>query len=368
MSRRQITASKSALLLQCPRPFEDGVEWEDREPGEAAQYGTRWHREMAAVLSAHDAMGEGTVRALQSEDDSYVGEHVMRAYDALLRWMRPDGNPFGFEFRIAAVEKSRGLTIGNYVDGNYVDRCDATLDEATHTYQSDSGWAPQMWGTADLVLEEIVGVNRGLKAPFRVVLDHKTGEGLTEDYSRPSQLAQLQALGIMFDADAVAVLHAPRQAPVVIYAEMRRHDEAVGDFHRALEMVGSGFMRVGTECGRCPARPTCPTAHAEFMAQTSALATAVLDGGPITRWEAPQKGRVHMLLPRLEAMAKIMREKLRADVVAGEVIERPDGKRLEISTTRIERFRKAKLTEAQLAELRACGALEMCDEERMVAK
>ena len=38
----QVSASKTELLLQCARPFEEGIETSD-EPGEGARYGSIFH-------------------------------------------------------------------------------------------------------------------------------------------------------------------------------------------------------------------------------------------------------------------------------------------------------------------------------------
>lgn len=367
----QKSASKTALLLQCPRPFSADTETEDSEPGEAAIYGTRWHKKAAQILDAHTPLTPDGFYETEGAVVDELGSHVIRALDALAAWMAPSGNPFGLAFKVVEVETSRAIDLTKSSDGTLI----AILNEEDHTYLTGSGVSLDdnyLAGTADVVLEA-----ESSSGIFRVVLDHKTGEDRRNEYPTPSQVPQMQSLAEMWEADAVAILHAPKDAPVQIYAEpiARGISRFRHELWRAYRLVDSGFMRPGPECKFCPARTSCPAKQGELIASTTALVKKVTGDAPITRL-ALNEGAFHMMLGELDKLQKQARGLLRESVRSGDVIERPDGKVLELQTVSIERLSKKSILEAYgkskgeelLQTLRDDGALSSVEEERLVAK
>jgi hypothetical protein len=349
----QKTASKAALLLQCPRPFSEGVDLEYDEPGEAAIYGTRWHKEISTRLWG-----------VSPCDNNELGRHVSAALKELRAWMLPDGNPFGLHFHITEVEASRALDLTKSSGAGRP----VTLNDAdgAHLYE-DIDDAKEMGGTADLILEaeSPVGI-------FRVVLDHKTGEH-EEYYIHPSELEQMQVLAEMWDADAVAILHTPRNVPPIIYAEeVDRASRFRHDLWKANRLVDSGFLRVGRECKFCPARLSCPAKQGELIAATSQILGAAL----VKKTEPMTPGKFHQLRTQWNALEKQAMAQLREAVRTGEIIERPDGKVLSFGTKLVERLSKKSIIEAYgkargeevLQQLRDDGALSEVEQEELRAK
>lgn len=361
----QKSASKTALFLQCPRPFSQETETEHDEPGEAALYGIEFHKEMAELLR-----GNGPESSMTG--DLFV--HVNRAYSELLLWMTPGGNPFGLAFKVVEVETSRALDLTKSSDGTI--RAKLWEQNGAHDYTAADGSSladHMLAGTADVVLEA-----ESSSGIFRVVLDHKTGEDRINELIYPSKLPQLQALAEMWEADAVAILHAPKDAPVQIYAETipKNISRFRHELWGAYRLVDSGFMRPGPECTMCPAKLQCPAKQGELIASTSALVKKTLGSGVIVGNVTVDPGSFHMMLGQLEALQKQARGLLREEVRAGEIIERPDGKVLEIQTVNVERLSKKSILEAYgktkgeqlLQTLRDDGALSSVEEERLVAK
>jgi len=385
MSKMQITASKTALFLQCPRPFSSDVELEGDEPGEAAVYGTRFHKTMAIKLLTT----RGATYTLVNEE---LERHVLAAYDELQAWMQPGGNPWGLQFKVVGVEVSKGLHLeeeDGYEHYFKADPRDATLIDAdgAHTYEGEG----HIFGTGDVILEARALPRKVWRAAnmygkpeeagevpgdiFRVVLDHKTGRDHFSEYIYPSKMPQMQTLALLFDAHAVAILHSPADGPTTIYAENIDTGPFNETFFRALDLVDSGFLRPGPECRFCPARVSCPAKQGELIASTSALVAKAV-GGIQARVEPIEPGRFHQMLGELERLAKMARAELREEVRAGALYERPDGKVLTLVTKEIERLSKKSILEAYgpkegekvLERLRMDGALQMVEQEELRAK
>src|SRR5882762_5747985 len=101
----QKTASKTALLLQCPRSFSEGVELEEQSAGEAAIYGTRFHKGMAQYLKGDEPA------SARLNGDFALDKHIDAALNELRAWCAPSGNPFGLSSHVAEVETSRCLDL-----------------------------------------------------------------------------------------------------------------------------------------------------------------------------------------------------------------------------------------------------------------
>lgn len=357
----QITASKTPLLLQCPRPFAHDTDTETGDVGEPAIYGQRFHSGMARVL-----LTEPELRCSSDAIDGGVDEdlcaHVWRAYEELIAWMAPAGNAFGFQFRVVEVETSRALDLTKSTGG--IRPIVLRDPDGEHVYEDLA--AHEMGGTCDALLEAETPI--GI---FRVVLDHKTGEH-EEYYIHPAQNEQMRSLAAMWGADAVAILHTPRQSAPVVYAEVVETDRFRHDLWKAYRMVNSGYLRTGPECRYCPARSSCSAKQGELIASTTALVGAAL----VKRQETQTPGRFHMMLTELEKLAKQARTQLREEVRSGAVYERPDGKVLELVVKNVERLSKKSIVEAYgrsrgeqvLQTLRDDGALSEVPQEELRAK
>lgn len=356
----QKTASKTALLLQCPRPFSEGIELEEQSAGEAAIYGTKFHNLMAAKLLAPSEKWETLL--VRADDNNDLVDHVLSAYEELRAWMHPDGNRFGLQFMAVEVETSRALDLTKSSGGIR----NITLRDPDGDHEYVGLAEHELAGTADVILE--AETPTGI---FRVVLDHKTGEH-EEYYVRPEGLEQMQALAAMWEADAVAVLHTPRNVPPIVYAEPVSLDRFRHKLWQAYRLVNSGFLRTGPECKFCPARTSCPAKQGELIA----AAGQVLGAALVKRQEPLTAGQFHQLRSQWNALEKQALANIREDVRAGEVIERPDGKVLELVTKNIERLSKKSILEAYgkaegervLQTLRDDGALSEVAQEELRAK
>jgi len=360
----QITASKTALLLQCPRPFSKGVEIEPSDPGEAALYGQQFHRYIAALLREEIPellIGEPT-------PSLELVQHVHRAYDELQAWMKPDGNPFGLQFEVTEVESSRALELG---DGGYARKIVLNDPDGLHEYEDLR--VTEMGCTADAILEA-PHPEGGI---FRVVLDHKTGEYDASSYTRPAENEQMQSLALAWGAHAVAILHTPRQSAPVIYSETVSLDKFQADLWAANRLRESGFLRPGPECKYCPARASCPAKQGELIASTSKMIRPLLQSAPMAMSHTTvDKGHFHLLLSEFDKLQKQARAQLREEVRGGAIIERPDGKVLELVMKNVERLSKKSIVEAYgkvrgeevLQRLRDDGALSEVPQEELRAK
>lgn len=210
--------------------------------------------------------------------------------------------------------------------------------------------------------------------PFRVVCDHKSGirdwtdRSDRPDFSRPERIPQTIVLAAMVDADAVAVLHSPRDGFPIIYAAKVDLYPWWDQFIAAYGRIGDGSMRPGPWCTHCPARPGCPTNNAEVSKNTKALVKVVNEG--MVDATDLDDGRIHMLLSSAERGLKLYRDSLKERVRAGEVIERPDGKTLTIVKRTSERIasKDAFAKAGKLDEIRALGLVNVTEEERLEAK
>jgi hypothetical protein len=368
----QATASKSALLLQCPRPFSKSVETEHQEPGEAALYGTKFHAAIAEWLTKRELHKGGMLEELLLTDDDLL-RHVENAYAELQAWMRWDGNPFNLDFKVVGVEVSRALNL-------FLEDSEARpiiLNDADGAHDYGPLGVLDMAGTADVVLEAMEPNQEGL-GPFRVVLDHKTGE--YGDYSNPAANSQMQALALMFRADAVAILHTPRGSAPIIYAEEFNNPMNILSerFRDSLLRIDSGFLRPGPECRFCPARATCPAKQGELIASAAALVETTLSHrGALLAQKTPlTAGQFHMMRAELTHLIDTALSEIREDIRGGAVIERPDGKTLSLEKRMVERLSKKSILDAYgkergeevLAKLRADGALVEIEQEELRAK
>jgi hypothetical protein len=307
-SRRQITASRSALLLQCARPFDPKVDWlRDDTPSEGAQYGRAFHTAMA-----------GAFAKVPTELREEVLSHAKTALRELYRWLR--SNPFrNFMGDVHTVEGSYALNVAAPRMPSAVAftarECRGPREE-DHLYPD---LAPQeIGGTYD---RRAIG-DRGLPL---LILDHKTGDQ-ERDVAFPDRKPQLLTLGLAgviaegSPGVVLAVLHAPRRGVPAVYAEHVPREDLFAHgrrMRRAQRRIGDGSMRPGPECKYCPARVGCPARDAALLEDATGLLLAgqqrslqVVDGaGELSR--AQKLGQLYDISRQSEALAARAQEEIK---------------------------------------------------------
>jgi hypothetical protein len=349
----QPTASKSDLLLNCQYPFDPALDLGEPEPpGEVAEYGTDFHWKLHAAL-------QGATPA---------DNHVKGSLSIIQGFMAGE-NPWGYKFEATSMETPLALRI-KALGPARVTWAARQVDFSAegHSYSLAPG---DIGGTADLVLDRVPSGGK-VAGAFRVVWDHKTGSG--EDYTQPAKKGQMLTLALATDADAVAILHTPRGSIPAVYADPVspvRLKEHAFKLDAALKRIGDGSLRPGPWCKWCPARPVCPTNNAD-LAKAGRDLVKVFGGDKLLA--EIDLGKVHQLLPAADKLFEQLRAELKERVRAGEVIQRPDGKTLEIQTVTAERVvGKADLFKAFAplggeAKARELGLVKSSVQERLVAK
>lgn len=354
----QPSASNTDLLFNCQRPY--AVEVDRGAETEAMRYGNAFHYHADNFLSV--GCSDPPIAGADTGGVDLLAYHAAEAAMATLRtWLR-GGNPFGYRFSVEYTERHLASYISRKGRKWNVSSRVCDFDASTHTYALEPG---EFGGTPDLVA-------RCRRA--RLVLDHKTGD--YGAFDRPAQLPQLLTLALQTGATHVGVLHAPRNAPVVIYAEEVDIDALqahASHLKGALGRIGDGSMRPGEWCARCPARNGCPTQDGHLVATASSLAMAILGAQDLV--SRVDKGTFHMLLGDLDRLSKRARELLREAVRSGEIISRPDGKVLVMREKTVESLSKesciralgASKAEELFASLRESGCLQATIREEMHA-
>ena len=361
----QITASKTALFLGCQRPFDPEVEIVKEDAGEAANYGNAFHESLEAVVTrAERREAEALKKWNVNCEAAELAAHVDRAYDCLVKWMAGD-NVFEEKFRAVDTEKHLATAIRSMKGKIGVKSRECAFDEAEHHYDLRK---KEIGGTYDLLIRAESG--------RECVIDYKSGDW--GDFQSPAALPQMRTLALQTGADCVAILHAPRNLPAVMYAE-EIDSTTIAEHARAMvaarRRIGDGSLRPGPHCKYCEARSSCPAKDGELLIRTNALVTRVI--GSSTDLSMPlDKGKFHMLLGELDKLSKRARDEMKNDVLAGEVIERPDGKCLVIEERSYERLSKASVVEAlgqregekMLIQLRKKGCLTTDTRKEMHAR
>lgn len=393
----QPSASRTALLLACPRPFDPDLETESSPGGEAANYGTAFHHVIAECLASpakkplersvdlysktvHKAARKYGVAGAAAE----LAGHVKSSAQVLRNWLGRE--------KLEVVEIERSYAIKPEAAGGWRTREIPPHDEE-HRYTVESGELP---GTVDLIARD---TNR----TRTVVLDHKTG-GLNVGFAQPAKLAQMKTLGLIGSVKRcegnrstravveVAIFHADRRGLPIVYAEpyesveQRRH---AADLHAAFARIGSGYMRPGSHCTYCPARDGCPARTVDLLAES----TAVLVEGANKLTAAPflvgsprkgagelaveeRAGVLYDLLQRFRALDKAATEEIKRLVREGKIIETRDGKVLAIRMETFETLSKKSVVDAlgaiagekELKRLRAKGAIREATREKLVTE
>lgn len=353
----QPTASKTNLLLQCARPFSADSYEEDytpEPPGESARYGSAFHAVMAGASPEEACTRYGCTVA-----PAEVAAHADRVRAMLQEWLNGD-NPYSITWEVREQETSRALSIGSAEVGWYQQSSRATtLEENMHIYELRDG---EIGGTVDMVLDDAPREGR------TAVLDFKTG-----DYMPPiDSMGQLHTLALMWQAQYIVVIHAPRSAPVTIHTAPARDISA--ELYAAMQRIDDGSMRPGPECQFCPARKSCPIFFADTIKECNSLLRVASGAAPLA--DPTDPGALHLFLERLEPLKKRAKEIIRARVQSGEPIVRPDGRSLRmapynmrtLSMASIKRKLGAVEGDRLIAELDARGVIETHSGEKLVAK
>ena len=391
----QPSASRTALLLACPRPFDPELEADPDEAGEPARYGSAFHQVLAACLrtgvrGSQKAPLETSARYAKEVDRAAgayevkgasheLAGHVKSSVKVLRNWLERE------KLEIAEVEKAHAVL--PLID-NWTSREIPPHDE-DHRYDVEPGEVP---GTVDLIA-------RSSHRRRVVVVDHKTGWE-DKDFARPATIPQMKTLGLVAPGGTlteVGIFHADRHGLPAIYTEPYEHSEQrahAAELRRALAVIGSGFLRPGPHCKRCPARLTCPTQAADLLAESSvalvasANALAVEPISPtamhVTLAEAPpnaasievRAGALYELLKKFRVLDKAGWEEIKRLVRGGAVIETREGKVLALQTQTYETLSKKSVIEAlgkvdgekELARLRKKGAIREATREMLMGE
>jgi hypothetical protein len=332
---QQVTASKIHQLLKCARPFAPDVELEEDDPGEPALYGSAAHELLDIIVSngaldLEDAVNACAKWGLAPGLASELLAHVQDATHTLQKWLVKD-NPWGEKFTLVDTEVHLAW---NPITGK--SRVVA-FDEETHHYELLPG---EIGGTYDLLVKSKNRV---------VVLDYKTGDyGI---FHEPARHPQMRMLALMTKASSVAILHTPRGGvPPVVYADDIISDDEqdfLAQLRAAMARIGDGSLTPGKEqCKYC--RAICIAKNASLVEDASKSVAMVLGSSPggLAPRSAEDLGRFHMMLGDLKRLAEAARADLKARVLAGEVIERPDGKVLVIEEREYETVSKSSIVEA----------------------
>lgn len=395
---RQPSASYTGLLLACPRPFDPELPDEPDLPGEPARYGSAFHQVIAACLRTggrgskkvplEKASGSGYAKAVDKAAAAYdvraaAGElagHVKSSLGVLRNWLARE------KLEVFQVETAWAVKPDH--SGRRGSRPILSHDE-DHKYNVEAGEVP---GTVDLIAVSEARV---------VIIDHKTGGYATTNFARPSQIPQMKTLGLVgvrgrrpeFYGDMeVGIFHADRLGLPIVYAEPYERAEQQAhakELHAALNLVGTGFLRTGPQCGYCPVRAACPAHRAELISEgTEALVRAAnkLAVEPITGPLVPagadklaveeRAGLLYDLVKKFGDLEKAAKAEIKRLVREGRVIETRDGKTLVIRTQTFETLSMKSIRETLgagpaeklIAKLRKQGAVRESTREMLVGE
>lgn len=390
----QPSASKTELLLLCPRPFDPTLESEPDEPGEPARYGSAFHQILASCLRAPAkkplektlAYAKAVDRAAKQYDVKDAREelagHVKSSVKVLRNWLAHE------KLEISEIETAYAVKPRH--DGEWEARAVSAHDE-DHVYSVEDDELP---GTVDLIA-------RNANRKRTVTIDHKTGifeSWIANDsdvqFARPSTVPQLRTLGLATSSSEVGIFHADRKGLPIVYAEPFEDRRAhAKELHAAFDRIGGGFLRPDEYCKRCPARIGCPAAAAHLLVESAAVLTAAANalaiepvdpnGLCVLPTEPPPEGMLEIRAGALYDMLKRFRElekagsaELKRLVRLGSVIETKDGKVLSIREQTYETLSKKSVIEALgkvageklLAQLRKKGVIREATREMLVAE
>jgi len=341
MSRDLLSASRTDLLLQCPRPFDANVDPDppdEDDPKEEANYGIEFHGHMANLL---DAGGDAllTAQAIPVE----MKTHLRETFKELFGWLSGDN-----QWRIDFIAGGPGLAYEQEVAVGYDIRRrrvtgkakrGSTLvvrpnADAEHVYPGRG--EDEVPGTADLLAEAATAV---------AIVDHKTGRNVEHDVRKHGQLMLLgtsvRRMPKMKGKDIIlAVNHCPRHMSPTVYARKVTVEEFEA-FEKRLEqaysLIDEGFTRTGDQCTYCPTRGSCSTRVSSMIEGATKLAMMAgtpgglaVSGGRSFKELAPaeQVGVMHQFFATVDKLKEEAKPQMRAllKTLPGQVGVRADGK------------------------------------------
>lgn len=361
----QPSASRTAQLLECTRPFAPDTEVDPDPAREPGRYGTAFHLVLAAHLRAKKPLSaEMHSRAIDRAAETNnvksarheLAGHVKSSAKYLQNWLAHQ--------KLVVVEVEKAYAVN---PATIKFRPIEPHDERHH-YDCAANELP---GTVDLKARSEDG--RRI-----LVLDHKTGEE-SHSFELPAKNPQMRSLGLMTGSNEVAVFHADRRGLPMIYAEewyppdAKSHAKALA---KAFARIGDGWLHPGPWCNRCLARDDCPAKAADMLSEgTAALVQAsnVLAEEPInpkglavlnnSTTLAARAAALYTLLKRFRAVERLGSDEIKRYVRAGGVVETLEGV-LEICEQSFETVSKKSIMtslgrlrgERELARLRKLGA------------
>jgi hypothetical protein len=210
----QDTASKTHLLLNCPRPFAADTPIEHQEAGEPSRYGSALHEAAEHLLNGTAAPDLTKKWSLPAESAAAISAHASQVVMLLQRWLAGE-NDWGCVFTVSGVERHLATRLRRAPGGIVARTRECDFDATEHQYDLTSY---EFGGTYDIQADS--GPFGG-PTNLRAILDIKTGE---EDwhggnFAEPKTIDQLMTLAVMTGANIVGVIHAPRGEAPEIYAQ-----------------------------------------------------------------------------------------------------------------------------------------------------
>jgi hypothetical protein len=366
----QDTASKTHLLLNCPRPFAADTPIEHQEAGEASRYGSALHEAVEHLLNGTNPPDLTAKWSLPTESAAAISAHASQVVMLLQRWLAGE-NDWMVQFTVTGVERHLATRLMRKAGGIQARTRECDFSAEDHQYDLTSY---EFGGTYDIQADAPGGL--------RAILDIKTGE---EDwhggnFAEPKTIDQLMTLAVMTGANIVGVIHAPRGEPPEIYAAEVSEQELQAHAKKrraAMALVESGFLRTGPQCRYCPARPGCPAKDAELLTRASALVKSVTAAPLALPVELGEFHQMYQEMKRVMARAgDEMKIRVKEDAVNGIFHERPDGEIMQIQTSQrpnlsmasIRRALPAEKAERLIASLKKKGCIEMSAVESLVSR
>jgi hypothetical protein len=385
---KQVTASRTALFLNCQWAFGPDVELPHEETvDEAPRYGSAFHKlfEWAPLkvgekfdnTFAAKVDNVGVTWNLTPSVREELAGHVKGSLPVLQKWLGGK-NPFDLKFDVELLQREKSYAILPSRRAETRIREIAGPTAVGHVYEElkDS----EVAGTGDLIsVSEVSGF----------VMDYKTGSQ-SHDFATPSKNDQLKTLALATGGalPIAAIFHADRRGLPVIYAEeieepdLHRHSRKLA---LAMKRRTSGYMRPGEWCRYCPARTICPTQTADLLTGAASLVVggseALARTSKADALATPDAvGAMHQFFAefdRLKERARpLMKARVKAFLEDKKFSQRPDGKVLVIRTRAEERLSKKAITDALGAKeaerlferLRKAGALLTTESEGLYAE
>ena len=377
----QPSASRSALLVACSKPFDPDLVFPRDLPGEPARWGSAWHEVAAKILAGSRKMptvvklASMTLKAarhygVESAADELTN-HLLQNLPEVLRHIAVH-NPktLQAEASIAydpVTDRARAIPL-------------PTEDE--HRYEVS---AKEIGMTYDWAYET---------SKFVEIGDHKTGlsDDDKKDFSRPDKLEQLLTLALGYRAlrkikkpIRLAVNHSFRRGMAKVYWEEVLPTEL--DAHReklaaSMLRIGDGSLRPGPQCNDCPARSICPAGDSGLLDKAEMLlrrsntlgAALVLTSNDQTALTRERRlGDLYEVTNAATELIERSRAAIKDEIRNGVLPELSDGRRLILKKRNVERLSKTSFVdtygklqaERMFGKFRADGALVKKEEEYM---